>query len=56
MSGLESDHCHDCLAWVQRYYSDVPYLQMCLNQVIRRNTELEEENRKLKLEAQKCIA
>jgi len=25
--GLEHDHFHDCLAWVQRYYSNVPYLQ-----------------------------
>jgi hypothetical protein len=33
--GLEPDHCHDCLAWVQKYYSDVPYLQMWLNQVTR---------------------
>jgi hypothetical protein len=54
--GLEPDHCHDCLAWVQKYYSDVPYLQMWLNQVTRQNKELEEENYKLKLKAQKSIA
>jgi hypothetical protein len=53
---LEPEYCHDCLAWVQRYYVDVPYLQMCLNQVMRKNRELEEDNRKLKAEAQKCIS
>jgi hypothetical protein len=28
---LEPECCHDCLAWTQRYYADVPYLQMSLN-------------------------
>jgi hypothetical protein len=53
---LEPDHCHDCLAWAQRYYSDMPYLQMRLNQVMMQNKELEEENYKLKLKAQKSVA
>jgi hypothetical protein len=28
---LEPDHCHDCIAWEQRYYFDMHYLQMRLN-------------------------
>jgi hypothetical protein len=28
---LESECFHECLSWAQRYYTDVRYLQMCLN-------------------------
>jgi hypothetical protein len=47
---LESESCHDCQAWAQRYYADVPYLQMCLNQMLRQNKELKRVNQQLKNE------
>jgi hypothetical protein len=53
---LEPECCRDCLAWAQRYYANVSYFQMRLNQVMRQNRELEKDNMKLKIEAQQCIS
>jgi hypothetical protein len=50
ISNLEPEYCHDFLAWVKKYYVDVPYLKMHINQLMRQNKELEEDNRKLKAE------
>jgi hypothetical protein len=48
---LDPDHFHDCLAWAQRYYCNIPYLQIWLNQVTMQNRELENDNYKQKLKA-----
>jgi hypothetical protein len=53
---FEPEFSCDCLAWDHRYYADVSYLQMRLNQVTRKNRELEKDNRKLNVEAQQCIS
>jgi hypothetical protein len=47
---LEPTRCLDCLAWAHRYYTDVPYLQMQLDQVKALNKELEKRNIILKFE------
>jgi hypothetical protein len=52
---LEHVCCHECLAWVQRYYTDIPYLKMRLDQVMRHNMELERDNRELRFEIQQSV-
>jgi hypothetical protein len=41
---LEPVYCDECLTWIQRYYKDIPYLQMHLNQMLMQNRDLEREN------------
>jgi hypothetical protein len=52
---MEPVCCHEFLAWAQRYYADVPYLQMHLNQVMRQNRELERDNRELRFEMKQSV-
>jgi hypothetical protein len=52
---LEPVCCDECLAWVQRYYIDIPYLQMHLNQAMMQNRDLERENRELRFEIQQSV-
>jgi hypothetical protein len=50
---LESVYCDECTTWIQRYYKDIPYLQMCLNQMLMQNRDLERENWDLRSELQR---
>ena len=50
LPNMELVCCYACLAWIQRYYIDIPYLRMHLNQTLMQNRDLERENWDLRFE------
>jgi hypothetical protein len=52
---MEPVYCDECLTWIQRYYKDIPYLQMHLNQMLMQNRDLERENRDFISELQQTL-
>ena len=55
LANLEPVCCDECLAWIQRYYKDIPYLQMHLNQTLMKNRDLVRENQDLIYELQRTL-
>jgi len=53
---MEHECFCDLLAWGQRYYTDVMYLQMCLIQVMRQNGKFKSDNQQLKNETQQSMS
>jgi regulator of replication initiation timing len=41
-------HCENFLDWFERYYRDIPYLQVQLKHMVAQNSLLERENEELK--------
>ena len=41
-------HCDSCLDWVERYYRDIPLLQVQVKHLAAQNSLLERENQELK--------
>jgi regulator of replication initiation timing len=48
LPSMEPVHCENCLNWIERYFRDVPYLHVQLNQVVTQNSVLERENDELR--------